>query len=1790
MGKTTFLTKLALDWCDAVSEHNPDHRPTFSDVDTLKEFRFLFQISLRDARGQREVIEMIKTQIIDMIYPGEVKREETLWDVVLQLSEDIRGDEAHTHISDLRSEILSHDLSNIEILVNNGSKELFELLRDTSIGILNLPTANCASLASEILHTLNKLTKLYLWGTYTGRYDLRLPASLQCISLGEGECSSEWLCSLLITLSSLNYPIKCELWDVVLQLSEDINIDEAHTHISDLRSQILSHDLSNVEILVENGSKELFELLRDTSIGILKLRTANCASLASEILHTLNKLTKLYLRGTYTGRCDLRLPASLQCISLGEGECSSEWLCSLLITLSSLDHPVKCELWDVVLQLSEDINIDEAHTHISDLRSQILSHDLSNIDILVKNGSKELFELLRDTSIGILALRTANCASLAFEILHTLNKLTKLYLWGTYTGRYDLRLPASLQCISLVEGECSSEWLCSLLISLSSLNYPVMCELWDVVLQLSEDINIDEAHTHISDLRSQILSHDLSNIDILVKNGSKELFELLRDTSIGILHLMTANCASLASEIFHTLNKLTKLYIFGTYTGRCDLRLPASLQCISLPKDECSSEWLRSLLITLSSLDHPVKCELWDVVLQLSEDINGDEAYTHISDLRSQILSHDLSNIDILVINGSKELFELLRDTSIGILNLMTANCASLASEILYTLNKLTKLYLWGTFTGRYDLRLPASLQCISLREGECSSEWLCSLLITLSSLNHPVKCQLWDVVLQLSEDINGDEAHTHISDLRSQILSHDLSNIEILVKIGSKELFELLRDTSIGILHLMTANCASLAFEIFHTLNKLTKLYMLGTYTGRCDLRLPASLQCIYLPKGGCSYEWLCSLLITLSSLDHPVQCELWDVVLQLSEDIRGDEAHTHISDMRSQILSHDLSNIDILVKHGSKELFELLRDTSIGTLNLRTANCASLASEILHTLNKLTKLYLWGTYTGRYDLRLPASLQCISIGKGECSSEWLCSLLITLFSLNHPVKCELCDVVLQLSEDINGDEAHTHISDLRSQILSHDLSNIEILVKIGSKELFELLRDTSIGILHLMTANCASLASEIFHTLNKLTKLYMLGTYTGRCDLRLPASLQCISLPKGECSSEWLRSLLITLSSLDHPVKCQLCDVVLPLSEDIRGNKAHTHTSDLRTKILSHDLSNVEIFVENGSKELFELLRDTSIGILDLRTAECASLASEILHTLNKLTKLYLRGTFTGRCDLRLPASLQCICLPKGECSSEWLRSLLITLSSLDHPVKCELWDVVLQSSEDINGDKAHTHISELRSQILSHDLSNVKIVVKNGSKELFELLRDTSIGILYLMTANCASLASEILHTLNKLTKLYLRGTFTGRCDLRLPASLQCICLPKGGCSSEWLRSLLITLSSVDHPVQCQLWDVVLQLSEDIRGDEAHTHISELRSQILSHDLSNVEIFVKNGSKELFELLRDTSIGVLYLMTANCASLASEILHTLNKLTKLYLWGTYTGRYDLRLPASLQCISLGEGECSSEWLCSLLITLSSLNHPVKCQLWDVVLQLSEDIRGDEAHTHISDLRSQILSHDLSNVDIFVKNGSVELFELLRDTSIGILKLMTANCASLASEILHTLNKLTKLYLWGTYTGRCDLRLPASLQCISLPKGECSYEWLCSLLITLSSLDHPVKCKLWDVVLQLGEDIRGDEAHTHISDLRSQILSHDLSNVDIFVENGSKELFELLRDTTVQLTQKKHIPRSAESAAILCSRSRLGIDYLVAEHSASGLRDTPRHDAEEFVDDVESFGGQSY
>ncbi|KAH3753268.1 hypothetical protein DPMN_187903 [Dreissena polymorpha] len=271
----------------------------------------------------------------------------------------------------------------------------------------------------------------------------------------------------------------------------------------------------------------------------------------------------------------------------------------------------------------------------------------------------------------------------------------------------------------------------------------------------------------------------MSNIEILVNNGNKELLEIFRDTIIWILDLRTADCILQASDILHTLCKLEMLLFNGSFTSHFATQLPASLNCISLQTGECSSEWLYSLFINLCALGHHVKCEFWYFVVQSRGEDYGADAYIHGSLVRSKLVSCKMSNMEILVINGSKELFEIFRDTSIGILDFITADCILQASDILPTLSKLEMLLLWGSYTGHFAIQLPASLQFISLETDECSSEWLCSLLINLCALGHLSKFVLWDFVMQS----RGEDAHIHGSHGRYKVMSCDMSYIKISVK-----------------------------------------------------------------------------------------------------------------------------------------------------------------------------------------------------------------------------------------------------------------------------------------------------------------------------------------------------------------------------------------------------------------------------------------------------------------------------------------------------------------------------------------------------------------------------------------------------------------------------------------------------------------------------------------------------------------------------------------------------------------------------------------------------------------------------------------------------------------------------------------------------------------------------------------------------------------------------------------------------------------------------------------------
>ncbi|XP_052235639.1 uncharacterized protein LOC127847643 [Dreissena polymorpha] len=907
MGKTTFLTKLALDWCDAVSVHNPDHKATFRDVDTLKEFRFLFQISLRDAVDQREVIEMIKTQIIDMIYTGD-KREETvkLLPQILEretciitldgLNEWV--DRLNKCITPLMAECLTNCVS---VITTRPWKMVDERIKDSDINTLIEIEGiiDAEELAKKITHSLQTGNVKTHTGFITCVKERQLRHFL----------ASPWRLTLLVNLW-MNYDVTgslCEINCILL----DILFKNANASKGYFQNGTSFQCLANTRFI--KHQIDIFDALANAAFS-LTFSSNKCVVFTEREL--LNYMTEVQLdfclrAGVLTKRYSSTIAHHDAHYSFVH-ETVQEFLAAYHIANSNQDviERFQTDLKYNVLEMSETIiylcglESKKANTLINRLADVKFLNDINHgLSRYVHGflGQKEILAFQTDNNTERNVLKSEmnsmdyDKRCLALSVLFQRMTIAG-YIEAKASGEKEIFLNCTDFTFNANLNESDSNALKMLLLSNKSDVRSLILE--SNVLQTNEILTV--------------MQHSKHSLERVMMTVTPEINKALYHTSIQEVRYIGKFDVSFVF-VFPPLSKLTFLRIDDS-TFSEDIVLPDAIQHISFVNCTCTAVFLRRLLVRLSALKHDVQFDL--------DTVSVTECNTHI--FKQELLSSDMKNVILAVTDGNIDLDHLIRCSSIGKLYLDNAACASLASEILQTLYKLTTLYLWGTYTGRCDLKLPASLQCISLQKGECSPEWLCSLLITLSSLDHPVECELWDVVLQSSGDTLGDELNTHVSDFRSEILSNDMSNIEILVENGSKELFEILRDTSIGILDLRTADSASLASKILHTLNKLTKLYLRGTYTG--------------LQKVECSPEWLYSLLITLSSLDHPVQCELRDVVLQSSGDTLEDELRTCVSDLRSEVLSHDMSNVKIIVQNCSKELLEILRDTSIGSLKVIT------------------------------------------------------------------------------------------------------------------------------------------------------------------------------------------------------------------------------------------------------------------------------------------------------------------------------------------------------------------------------------------------------------------------------------------------------------------------------------------------------------------------------------------------------------------------------------------------------------------------------------------------------------------------------------------------------------------------------------------------------------------------------------------------------------------------------------------------------------------------------------
>ncbi|KAH3734119.1 uncharacterized protein LOC127850360 [Dreissena polymorpha] len=142
-GKSTFAAKLVLDWCYVSSnlEPTPDKETLFGDLHTLHEYDFLFLVTLRDSPDQREVMHMIKEQIIDNIYADmdQAKVYELLQEVMQKerclLIQD--GIDEWCHYKGKQcTPLLQTCYDRCTVLITTRPWKIAESIKDSNIGIL----------------------------------------------------------------------------------------------------------------------------------------------------------------------------------------------------------------------------------------------------------------------------------------------------------------------------------------------------------------------------------------------------------------------------------------------------------------------------------------------------------------------------------------------------------------------------------------------------------------------------------------------------------------------------------------------------------------------------------------------------------------------------------------------------------------------------------------------------------------------------------------------------------------------------------------------------------------------------------------------------------------------------------------------------------------------------------------------------------------------------------------------------------------------------------------------------------------------------------------------------------------------------------------------------------------------------------------------------------------------------------------------------------------------------------------------------------------------------------------------------------------------------------------------------------------------------------------------------------------------------------------------------------------------------------------------------------------------
>ncbi|XP_052218511.1 uncharacterized protein LOC127836095 [Dreissena polymorpha] len=294
-----------------------------------------------------------------------------------------------------------------------------------------------------------------------------------------------------------------------------------------------------------------------------------------------------------------------------------------------------------------------------------------------------------------------------------------------------------------------------------------------------------------------------------------------------------------------------------------------------------------------------------------------------------------------------------------------------------------------------------------------------------------------------------------------------------------------------------------------------------------------------------------------------------------------------------------------------------------------------------------------------------MPASLQCISFDDGECSSEWLCSFLITLSEVHHQVECTMFNFLVKTSDTESRIETDSTV--IRSELLSCDLSHVKLNVDHNSKVPFELIRSTNINSLLLTANDDASLDVVTQSSLTMLKEIRFKGIHMTRFDHKLPSTLQFMILCDGYCSPDWLKSLMIHLSTLGHTVRLYLYEYALVSSGE-------SNAMALEPPILKcEDLSNIKLELMKDSPGLYETLPTINITSLNMTQIERPDI---LLHTLPLLTHLQqLRMCLKQYTVMKLPGSIKYVFIIYTTFSHSSLQHFVQDMYTAQHNVQCKL-----------------------------------------------------------------------------------------------------------------------------------------------------------------------------------------------------------------------------------------------------------------------------------------------------------------------------------------------------------------------------------------------------------------------------------------------------------------------------------------------------------------------------------